>query len=66
MSIQSPALAAGYHTLHNTVHCTYSRRMVGDTMIFLVDNMYVCGLVDLDLFGKKYLIIIMKTVDNDR
>ena len=35
-------------------------------MIFLVDNMYVCGLVDLDLFGKKYLIIIMKTVDNDR
>ena len=40
--------------------------MVGDTMIFLVDNMYVCGLVDLDLFGKKYLIIIMKTVDNDR
>ena len=66
MSIQSPAPAAGYNTLHNTVHCTYSRRMVRDTMIFLVDNMYVCGLVDLDIFGEKYLIIIMKTVDNDR
>ena len=40
--------------------------MVGDTMIFLVDMYYVCVLVDLDIFGKKYLIIIMKTVDNDR
>lgn len=35
-------------------------------MIFLVDMYYVCVLVDLDIFGKKYLIIIMKTVDNDR
>ena len=35
-------------------------------MIFLVDMYYVCVLVDLDIFGKKYLIIIMKTADNDR
>ena len=35
-------------------------------MIFLVDMYYVCVLVDLDIFGKKYLIINMKTVDDER